>query len=459
MSHYHFIGIGGTGLSPIARILLERGHQVSGSDVLLSPLAQDLRAMGARLYTGHASSQIDGADVVIRSSAIPDSNPEVIAAEQANIPVLKRVDFLRDLTAGQKVMAIAGTHGKTTTTAMLAWCLDQMGLDPSYVVGGTVKNLGKNAHAGKGDYFVIEADEYDSMFLGLIPDFLVVTNIEHDHPDFYPTPAVYYAAFQKLVNLIPQNGKLFACLDHPAAAELNRGAPAHIQRQPYGTSKEALYQISNIHHPIECGVAFDLSLPSRDFSGGGSLEIELEIPGSHNALNAAAALAVIHSAGLDTQQAATALRTFSGSGRRFDIQAEIGGITLIDDYAHHPTEIRSTLAAARCRYPDRHIWAVWQPHTYSRTRELMTDFIQAFDDCDHVVVTEIYASREPIQDFSSVEVVRRMQHPDARYISSLNETSDYLTRNLKPGDVLLVLSAGDADLINRQVIAYLKGGA
>jgi UDP-N-acetylmuramate--alanine ligase len=323
------------------------------------------------------------------------------------------------------------------------------------VVGGQVKDLHKNAHAGQGDYFVIEADEYDGMFLGLRPDYLVVTNIEHDHPDCYPTPASYFQAFLKLARLVQPGGKLVACADHPRAAELMGLVNTALTVIPYGTAPDLPYRLSSIHHDHGCGVVFDLNVPGSTESR----EIRLGIPGNHNAFNAAAALAVINEAGLPLENAIAALRQFSGTGRRFDIQGEVNGITVIDDYAHHPTEIRSTLSAARCRYPERRIWAVWQPHTYSRTRELMQDFKDAFGDCDHVIVTEIYASREKPQNFSSREVVRLMSHPDARQIPALKDVSQYLIEHLRPGDVLLVLSAGDADQISRDVLAYLKGTA
>lgn len=458
MSHYHFIGIGGAGLSPIARVLLERGHTVSGSDLLLSPMAQELRDMGVEVMIGHRADQVDGVDVVIRSSAVPDTNEEVMAAHQKDIPVLKRVDFLKELTAGQKVIAVAGTHGKTTTTGMIAWCLDRQGVDPSYVVGGLVKNLGKNAHAGQGDYFVIEADEYDGMFLGLSPKTLVVTNIEHDHPDYYPTPQLYFQAFLDLTKLIEPGGRLIACTDHTGTQKLMGAVRKNLTVIPYGTQSAAQYLVSRVQHNAGCGVGFDLEINKPGENPLKFADIQLDIPGHHNALNAAAALAVIYEIGLSVEDAIKELRMFSGTGRRFDIRGEINGITLIDDYAHHPTEIRSTLSAARCRYPDRQIWAVWQPHTYSRTRELINDFKDAFTDADHVIVTEIYASREKHQDFSSREVVKLMHHPDVRQIPSLEAVSQYLKEKLRPGDVLLVLSAGDADQINRDVLNFLKGG-
>ncbi len=459
MSHYHFIGIGGTGLSPIARVLLERGHQVSGSDLLLSPMAQELQDLGVTVIIGHKVENIKGADVIIRSSAVPDTNVEVAAALKAGIPVLKRIDFLRELTAEHKLIAVAGTHGKTTTTAMIAWCLSQAQADPSYVVGGMVKNLNKNAHAGKGEFFVIEADEYDHMFLGLDPDILVVTNIEHDHPDCYPTPQLYFQAFMDLTGLIKPGGKLIACLDHPNVKKLISSIDNKKEIIRYGTQTGADYQVTQIRHEPGCGVVFDLQVNSKDQESNLYKDIRLTLPGSHNALNAAAALAAVRSAGFPIEAAIQALAAFSGTGRRFDILGEAKGITIIDDYAHHPSEIRSTLAAARCRYPQRQIWAVWQPHTYSRTRELQNDFKDSFDDCDHVIVTEIYASREKPQHYSSIEVVRQMHHPDARQIPSLKEVIDYLIKNLRNGDVLLVLSAGDADQISRDVLAYLKGKA
>ncbi|MDK2981815.1 MAG: UDP-N-acetylmuramate--alanine ligase [Chloroflexota bacterium] len=459
MTHYHFIGIGGTGLAPIARILLERGQQVSGSDMLLSPMAQEVQELGAEVRIGHQAGNVQGADVVIRSSAVPDDNVEVQAALQAGIPVLKRVDFLKDLTAGQKVIAVAGTHGKTTTTAMITWCLNELQADPSFVVGGMVKNLHKNAHAGKGEYFVIEADEYDGMFLGLRPHFLVVTNIEHDHPDCYPSPQEYYQAFLKLSALVEPQGEMIACSCHSGTQRLMRDVHDHITTLPYGKEVDDTYRVSNVHHNPGCGVAFDLDIQKENQDVVHYPNIQLDIPGDHNALNAAAALAVLNEACFPLEPAIQALRKFSGTGRRFDIQGVEQGITVIDDYAHHPTEIRSTLSAARCRYPDRTIWAVWQPHTYSRTLELMDEFIDAFEDCDHLIVTEIYASREKHQDFSSRSVVEKMQHPDARQIAELKDVSAYLCEHLHSGDVLLVLSAGDADQVSRDVLDYLKGGA
>lgn len=457
MNHYHFVGIGGTGLSPIARVLLERGHRVSGSDLVLSPMARELQKMGVVIKLGHDPANIEGAHILIRSSAIPDSNTEVLAAHQKGIPVMKRSDFLGELTASQKVIAVAGTHGKTTTTAMLAWCLNYLGLNPSFVVGGEIKDLNTNAHAGSGEYFVIEADEYDRMFLGLQPTILVVTNIEHDHPDCFPNISDYVQAFLDLCDRIQPDGKLIACADHPATVNLMKTLNnKEIIIKDYGSANNAAYQVCQISHKQDYGVCFDLKIQSEGQPVSVINDIQLKLPGHHNALNAAAALAVIHQSGWSLEKGRKALLEFSGTGRRFDIRAQLDGLIVIDDYAHHPTEIRSTLAAARSQYPSKDIWVVWQPHTYSRTRHLSNDFSQAFENCDHVIVTEIYASREKHQDFSSKEIVRLMSHPDARQIPTLKGVVQYLKEHLGKNDVLLVLSAGDADQISQEVAEHFK---
>jgi len=454
MTHYHFIGIGGTGLSPIARFLLEKGHQVSGSDVHMSPNLQELEKSGVPIFLGHQPHQIEGADVIIRSSAIPDSNVEVQAGMRKGIPVLKRKEILAELTGDKKVIAIAGTHGKTTTTAMTSWCLHSLNLDPSYIIGGISKNLGTNAHAGKGDYFVIEADEYDHMFLGLSPTILVITTIEHDHPDYFPTKEDYFDAFVELVGRIQPKGTLLVYGDHPVSAKLMGISRGDYTKLNYGKSSLCDFQITHVHHQPRGGTGFDL-IYTDSMNNENKISVELLLCGEHNALNAGAALAVAHILGLDLQAARQSLQTFTGTNRRFDIRGEAGGVLIIDDYAHHPSEIRATLAAARCHFPDNRIWCVWQPHTYSRTRELADDFANAFGDCDHVIVTDIFAAREKYQNFSSMEIVRLMRHTDARYIGNLNEAAHVLIQNLKAGDILLVLSAGDADQIGRDVMSQL----
>lgn len=470
--HIHLIGIGGSGLSAIARLLLESGYTVSGSDRSLSPLAQELASAGARIFAGHKAENIQGADLVVRSSAIPDDNVEVAAAQAAGIPVLKRSDFLGKITGEHTLYAVAGTHGKTTTTAMLAWAMTELGIDPSYIIGGTAKNLGgKNAHAGQGQAFVIEADEYDRMFLGLDPDVIIVTFLEHDHPDCYPTPQEYFDAFAAFVRRLRPGGTLLVSHDNQAALELAAHAPHSAQAFTYGADPAANYTAKDIAANQQGGFDYRAYWQSVGKEPEYLASVRLQVPGEHNVRNSLAVLAALHrlyasdplisrdDLGELMREAALALARFEGTGRRFDIQGEVNGITVIDDYAHHPTEIQATLAAARARYPERRIWAVWQPHTFSRTRALENEFARSFAHADRVIVTDIYASREKAADFpyvSAAQVVEKMGHPGAQFIASLEDTSAALLASLQPGDVLLVLSAGDADQVSANVLAGLE---
>jgi len=461
MANVHFIGIGGSGLSAIARLMLENGDTVTGSDRELSPFAIELQKAGVTIFIGHHPRNITGVDWVVRSSAIPDDNPEVLAALAANIPVYKRSDFLGQMMADKTGIAVAGTHGKTTTTAMIAFVLTALKRDPSFIVGSTVNDLGVNAHAGKGNILVIEADEYDRMFLGLKPRIAIVTNIEHDHPDCYPTFEDMYSAFTSFVDLLPVDGTLIVCAEDSGATSLI----SHARKAGKAVVGYAIQGEMTINSPswIQARALEPNSLGGYSFEVASNLsgdlssaKIDLQVPGEHNVLNALAVLAVIEVLGLSSHKAAKALSKFSGTGRRFEIRGAVNGVIVIDDYAHHPTEIAATLAAARVRYPGHRIWAVWQPHTYSRTQTLFTEFSRAFKDADEVIVSEVYASREAKQDFTSAEVVSAMPHASARYIRTLNEISEYLLDQLQSGDVLLVLSAGDANKVCTDVLAGLK---
>ena len=465
MTHAHFIGIGGSGLSAIARILLESGYTVSGSDRAMTPFADEVRRAGATVYVGHHPRNLTTADFVVRSSAIADDNPEVEAAKRAGIPVYKRADFLGQLMEGKTGIAIAGTHGKTTTTAMTAWVLSELGRDPSFIIGGVMNDLKVNARAGKGNLFVIEADEYDHMFLGLKPQLAVVTSLEHDHPDLFPTFADMRAAFEKFVDLLPMDGTLIVCVEDHGAAELI----PHARKEGknvivYGvqddmTINSPLWVMARDIKPNQRG-GYDFMVSSNlGNTGQNSIFVSLQVPGDHNVRNALAVIAVIDSLGLSRERTAKALGDFTGTGRRFQLCGNVNGISIFDDYAHHPTEIKATLSGARARYPERRIWAVWQPHTYSRTQTLFLDFSRAFKDADEVIVTEVYASREPKQEFTSAEIVSAMPHSSARYIETLSDVSNYLIENLRPGDVVLVLSAGDADQVSIDVVKGLKGKA
>jgi len=462
MTHIHFIGIGGSGLSAIARLLLESGYMVSGSDRALSPFADEVRKAGAKVFVGHHPRNIAGADSIVMSSAVSVDNPEIEAAKQAGIPVYKRADFLGQLMENKTGIAIAGTHGKTTTTAMTAWVLYELGRDPSFIVGGVMNDLGVNAHAGKSKLFVIEADEYDYMFLGLKPRIEVVTSLEHDHPDLFPTFESMYTAYEKFVDLLPEDGTLIVCADNPGTAalmsharKLGRNIVAYgIEREQ--TINSPLWVIGRDVKPNVHG-GFDFEVQSNLNSGSSDpIRVSLQVPGAHNVQNALAVLAIIELLGLSCKDAAQVLGEFTGTGRRFQLRGEINGIRIFDDYAHHPTEIKATLAGARARYPKQRIWAVWQPHTYSRTQTLFLDFARAFKDADEVIVTEIYAAREPVQDFTSAEIVSAMPHLSARYRKTLPEATSYLLEHLQPGDVVLVLSAGDADQISTDVVKGLK---
>ncbi len=455
--HIHLVGIGGAGLSAIARVLHERGNTVTGSDMHLSNLAQQLAADGVIVFSGHRAAQIGGAELVVRSSAIPDSNPEVQAAIAAGIPVTKRRGFLGELTHGQQTVAIAGTHGKTTTTALTAWLLYRTGHDPSFIAGSRLVDLGTNAHHGNGKAFVIEADEYDHMFLGLNPTVAVVTNIEHDHPDCYPTFADMQAAFREFAGKVPADGRLVACYDDPAARALAdiAGAPTST----YGLEEGAEWRAEAIQLNRLGGSDF-LVTRKRAQSAPETLGLaRIRLAGEHNVRNALAAIVVCDYMGVPLGDLLPALREFNGTGRRFEVKGEANGITVVDDYAHHPTEIRATLAAARARYEGRKIWAMFQPHTFSRTRMLMLDFASSFGNADHVLVSDIYRSRE--RDDGSVtaqDVVSHMGlHPDARYIGALDNAVDTLLAELTAGDVLITLGAGDSNTVADKVLSGLQG--
>jgi UDP-N-acetylmuramate--alanine ligase len=455
----HLIGIGGSGLSAIARLLLESGYSVSGSDRQASNVLDRLEEAGAEVFVGHSANHIVNAKLVVRSSAIPDDNIEVQAAKKAGIPVLKRADYLGQFMEDRIGIAVAGTHGKTTTTAMIAWMLSSLGQNPSYIIGGASHNLGTNAKAGQGAAFVIEADEYDHMFLGLKPQISVVTNVEFDHPDYYLTEADYFQAFSDFVLTLQEGGLLLVCGDDSGAARLlreHRNRP--IRTLSYGICDHTLdyYAYGMVDNPVG-GLTFDVVVQGKSAE---PIHMTLQLPGEHNVRNSLAAMAVAHKLELDLDDAAQALTKFKGTGRRFDVLGEAAGVTVIDDYAHHPTEIRATLSAARARFPGRQLWVVWQPHTYSRTQTLFDDFAAAFIEANHVVVSEVYAAREPVSaDFSARQVVQAMKHLDAYFIPDLTQISTFLLTHLDEGDVLLVLSAGDANQVSAQVLAALQKGS
>lgn len=460
MTRYHLIGIGGSGLSAIALVLLESGEEVTGSDQQRSPQIQELEDAGARITLEHRPENVLGVDVVLRSSAIPEDNVEIQAALKAGIPVLKRVDFMQRLVEDREVIAVAGTHGKTTTTAMIAWILTVLKMDPAYIIGGKAVDLGRNAHAGQGEYFVIEADEYDRMFLGLRPALAVVTNVEHDHPDCFPTQEEYRDAFEHFVSRIEPDGVLIACGDDPGGADLlGRAKKAGRRVCSYGIGEHHYdYWARSLVPSPDSGYIFDVYKRDR----GWAAEVWLQVPGEHNVLNALATMIVADLLGLNLQNAAEALGNFKGTGRRFEVRGAPAGVTIIDDYAHHPTEIRATLKAARARYPDRSLWVVWQPHTYTRTRTMLDEFVKAFEGADNLLLTDIYAAREapPEDGFSVRDVVDAISSWDTNvqtyYTPRLSQAQDLLVQKCQTGDVVLVLSAGDAVQISEGLLWALS---
>ncbi len=448
-SRIHFVGIGGIGLSAIARVLLEEGGRVSGSDLKLSPITDALAAQGATIHQGHRAGNVGDADLVVVSSAIPADNPEAAAARAGGIPVVKRDWMLGRMMEGRFGIAVAGSHGKTTITAMIALLLTEADLDPTFIVGGILENLGTNARAGRGEHFVIEADEYDRTFLGLRPKVAVLTNIEMDHPDCYPELDDLVEVFREFLRLVPADGCIVGCGDEERVRGVleARGQGAGVVTYGLGEGVDWL--------------AVDIrsnELGGHDFvalhDGRAVGEFTLCIPGLHNVQNALAVLAVAHRLGLNLAGVGESLRSYRGVQRRFEVKGEVNGIVVIDDYAHHPTQIQATLRAARERYAGRTLWAVFQPHTYSRTKALLGEFAESFADADHVVVTEIYAARE-FDDLgvSAADIVARMKHPDARHISGLNEATDHLLDHLESGDVLITLGAGDGYKVGDNVLA------
>lgn len=455
--HIHLVGIGGAGLSAIAKLLLGRGFQVSGSDLHSNRATAELAALGATIHAGHSAGHVEAADLVLVSSAVPGTNPEVRAAQAAGIPVVKRAQLLRSLMAGHVSICVAGTHGKTTTSAMLATLLDAAGAEPSFIVGSEILALGTGARAGRPDGpFVVEADEYDRTFLGLRPDIAVITNVEWDHVDCYPEPASFERAFENFVDLVPRDGVIIYCGDDPGAQRLARrralNQPTWIS---YGLGESRGWQARSLSWRPEGGMDFILVRDGREVG-----PVSLPLSGEHNVLNLLGALAAAEQAGYVFTEPAENLkisRKLAGTARRLEHKGETCGIIVLDDYAHHPTEVRATLSAVRQRYPRRPVWVLFQPHTYSRTRALLYEFCNSFENADHVLVTDIYAARErDAMGVSSTDLVKSLsEHPDARYVGDLDAATRVLLSELTAGDVLVTLGAGDGNLVGERVLAVL----
>jgi UDP-N-acetylmuramate--alanine ligase len=449
--HAHFVGIGGIGMSGIAEILLSLGMKVSGSDLKRSALTDRLAALGATIYEGHAAGNVVGATVVVTSSAVAQSNPEVREAHALKIPVIPRAEMLAELMRLKYGIAIAGMHGKTTTTSMVAAVLAAGGLDPTVVVGGRIDALGSNARLGTTQYMVAEADESDRSFLKLSPILAVVTNLDREHMDCYYDMADVERAFVDFMDRVPFYGAVTACIDN---AQLKSILPRVRRRVfTYGFSAEANFR-------VETGAACEGTCFSRFVvhAGAGPLgPFELHVPGRHNILNATAAVAIAIQLQIAPDKIAAGLSNFRGVDRRFQNRGQARGVAVVDDYGHHPTEIRATLAAAReCGYQRIHV--VFQPHRYTRTNDLLEEFGGAFGDADSVVVLPIYAaSEEPIEGVTAERLAGQIRGPRVEFAPDFAVAVSAVSAAAHPGDLILTLGAGSISQLAPQILAALAG--
>jgi UDP-N-acetylmuramate--alanine ligase len=454
----HLIGIGGAGLSAIARTLLDLGMTVSGSDRRLTSATASLAQHGATIYPEQSARNLEDLpeqhrpDVVLISSAIDESNAERQAARKLGLPLVKRDRFLPALLQDRQVIAVAGTHGKSTTTSMIIRVLREAGLDPGFIVGADLPGLG-NAAAGSGAHFVIEADEYDHMFLGLSPAVGVITNVEWDHPDCYPTPASFRKAFMQFVDQVDRSGLVVSCWDDEGAELLHaHGSTRGPEWITYGLNEGA--DLRAIIHDSETQIHTEADLVWWHAPAG---LLRLKVPGAHNVRNALAAVVVSCWCNVPLETALQSLADYDGVSRRFEQKGEAGGVLVIDDYAHHPTEIVATLAAARQRFPGRCVWAVFQPHTFSRTERMLYRMGESFGDADQVIVTDIYAAREANDGrVTSGELVAASPHPSMRYIASFEDTVAYLAVHTEPGDIVITLGAGDVNRIGEMLMDTVR---
>ncbi|MGG2198827.1 UDP-N-acetylmuramate--L-alanine ligase [Paenibacillus validus] len=437
--HIHFIGIGGYGMSAIAKVMLEMGYQVSGSDLAQAELTEKLAAKGAQVFIGHEAQNVKGADVVVYSTALSKDNVEMLAAEELNIPILHRSQMLAQLMNAKKGIAVAGAHGKTTTSSMIALVLEQCGQDPTFIIGGEILNVGSNAKAGKGDYVVAEADESDGSFLQYQPLIALVNNIEADHLENYDGDFENLKkAYAQFLSQVKPQGKAVICKDDPYLLEMMPNIQSEVIT--YGIDSEADVVARN----IDLGdrkVSFDVVRGGRTLG-----TIRLSVPGKHNVYNALATLITCMEAGLSFEQVAEAIPSFRGAKRRFQVLGEVNDMLVIDDYAHHPTEIEATIQAAKAT--GKRIVAVFQPQRYTRTYFLFEQFSRSFPEADEVIITDIYspAGEKQIEGITSaklVELIKQNSNRNVRYIPTKEEVQAYLSHAVQPGDLVLTMGAGD----------------
>jgi UDP-N-acetylmuramate--alanine ligase len=461
----HLIGVGGVPMSGIAQILRHRGHEVSGSDLTLSPLTHKIEGLGVTVHpAGHRTENVGDPDLVVYTSAAHEDNPELIEARRRGIPTIKRAEMVAWLQEGKQVIAVAGAHGKTTTSSLIAYMLWKAGLSPTFMIGGEVRDLATNAMPGEGPHFVVEADEYDRAFLNYHPYIAVVTNIEPDHLDIYGSFEELERAFDQFLAQIDTSGYLVACADSPSVmASLSRRQallpptvgddmfyPVHVVS--YGHhSPDADWTAENITTKGVDGLSFVVMFRKQSWG-----KVTTQLSGAHNVANSLAAVAVGEILGLSKEQIVSAIGEFRGASRRFEHVGEAAGVTVMDDYGHHPTEIEATLSAARGRFPGRRIVVLFQPHTYTRTSYLFSNFITCFRTADAVFIAETYAAREePSAGMDAQTLAAAILDPKAVFAGSVLESAKVVAEALQPGDVFFTIGAGDVDKAGPEVLRLL----
>ncbi|MEW6510425.1 MAG: UDP-N-acetylmuramate--L-alanine ligase [Bacteroidota bacterium] len=450
----HFVGIGGIGMSGIAEILIDQGFTVTGSDRATSDNTERLQQLGARIHIGHAAENLDrDVDVVVFSSAVAPDNPEIVEAEKRAIPVIRRAEMLAEVMRLKYGIGIAGTHGKTTTTSMVSLVLMEGGIDPTVIVGGRLHGLaGSNARLGKGEFIVVEADEFDRSFLSITPTIAVLTTLETDHLDCYRDLDDIKSAFVQFAAKVPFYGFVVLCLDEPALQDIMPKIKKKIIT--YGLNGQADLQAVDLRHK-ENRTRFVVVRSGTDLG-----EIELQIPGKHNVQNALAAIGVGLELGVPFAKAKAGIEKFTGVFRRWEVKAEINGITVVDDYAHHPTEIRATLAGVKAGWR-RRVIAVFQPHLYSRTRDFYDEFGRSFFNADVLVVTDVYPAREePIQGVSGeliVHAAKEFGHKQVHSLPDKRKVPEFLLSLVRQGDIVITMGAGDIWRFGEEFVQKLRG--
>ena len=451
----HLVGIGGAGQNALADLLLDAGYKLSGSDLKLSATTEALTGRGVPIFEGHQATNLNNVTLVVTTAAAGPHNPELVEATRRGIPVLQNAEMVGLLLNSKRLLAVAGTHGKTTTTGLVAFLLQRADLDPTFYIGGVSRDLGRAGHSGAGELAVVEADEYARRFWHYRPQAALVTNLEADHLDYYGSLEVLREAFVQFVNNVPTGGVLYLCGDDAGAGALMPDVRRGIKVYTYGLSDDADWTATDLTLNERGGYDFELIRQGQSVG-----RVSLSLSGLHNVRNAVGALAMTIEAAPQVQPAhfCELAGSYQGAVRRFEIKGEVGGITVVDDYAHHPTEIRATLAAARSRYGSRRLFALFQPHTYTRTKALLAEFAAAFDLADQVALLEIFAARETdTLGVSSADVLNKMEH-SGKFSEPLTFeiAASVLLKELKSGDVLLTLGAGDVWKVGEGVLAGLK---